>query len=57
MVELTKRFNMRMTDIEMQMLQELAKHNGITVSAFIRMQIRTLYREAFGRDLPRKPRK
>lgn len=55
MVERTRMLNVRVADIEMTMLQQLAEETGLSVSDVVRQLIRKAHSEAgFARAKPRR---
>ena len=47
-----KNLNVRVSDEELQMLAELAEHDGLTVSDWLRQTFRKAYRRVFGVNTP-----
>ena len=47
----------RMSDEELRMLQELAEADGVSVSDFVRIDIRKQHRARFGEQPAKKPKR
>ena len=52
-----ERFCLRLSPSEREMLQAIAKANGIADSAWIRLMIHQTHRELFGVKTPERPSK
>jgi uncharacterized protein (DUF1778 family) len=55
MVDRERRINIRVSDTEAKMLQELAEAEGVSQSDFLRLYVRRAHGERFG-STPAKPR-
>jgi predicted DNA binding CopG/RHH family protein len=58
MVDREKRINVRVSEAEAEMLNELAEREGVSQSDYIRLFIRRAHAETFGSTkAPRKPKR
>jgi predicted DNA binding CopG/RHH family protein len=55
MVDREKRINVRVSDVELEMLSVLAEADGVSQSDFLRLHIRKVYAERFSTK-PAKPK-
>jgi len=54
MVERPRALTVRVSDEELEMLQQLAEREGVTVSDYVRLRIRKDHREVFGEGKPKR---